>query len=149
MHRIEAMALAQEIVRRLGRAADARQLGDLVRLDIEFETGLDDGERNRVMTATGAKRGNRTFIVAMGETEPVHGNARMAQLGLGDIGHSAASWDESDRRSAMAALMKRAVMGVPSKCRTETKRAGSMPHSLTNRLRIWASRFCSTRKIWS
>src|SRR5215472_15118401 len=101
------------------------------------------------MAATGTKRGDGAFIVAVGEAQPVHGDAGMAQLGLGDIGHSAASLDESDRRSAIAPMMKRAVMGVPSKCRTETKRAGSMPHSLTRRLRIWASRFCSTRKIWS
>ena len=81
--------------------------------------------------------------------EVVHRYGGMAQLGLGDIGHSAASLEVSDRRSEMAAIIKRAVIGVPSKCRMEIKRAGSMPHSLTSSERIWASRFCSTRKTWS
>jgi hypothetical protein len=44
----------------------------------------------------------------------------------------------------MACTMKRAVIGVPSKCSTRTSRAGSTSSSLTSRLRICASRFCST-----
>src|SRR5258705_10800703 len=112
MHRIETVALAQQIIGRLGRAADARQLGDAMRLDIELKAGLDDGEGNRVMAAAGAKGGDRAFIIAVGETELVHRDDGMAQLGFGDKGHSAASLDFSPIRSAMAAMMKRAVMGV-------------------------------------
>ena len=43
MHRVEAVRGAQEVVRRLRRAADAGHLGDAVRLDIQLEAGLDDG----------------------------------------------------------------------------------------------------------
>src|SRR5712671_5935919 len=105
-----------------------------MRFDVQLKAGLNDGEGNRVMAAAGAEGGDRPLIIAMGEAKLVHGNGGMAQFGLGDIGHSAASLEMSDSRSAIVAMMKR---------------AGSMPHSLTSSERIWASRFCSTRKIWS
>ena len=43
MHAVEAVRRAEEVVRRLRRAADAGELGDAVRLDVELEAGLDDG----------------------------------------------------------------------------------------------------------
>src|SRR3546814_5015024 len=42
-----AVRLAEEVVRRLAAAADARQLGDAVRLDVQFPAGLDDRRRDR------------------------------------------------------------------------------------------------------
>ena len=41
VHGVEAVAGAEEVVGRLAAAADARQLGDAVRLDVEFPAGLD------------------------------------------------------------------------------------------------------------
>src|SRR5262249_29509209 len=110
----EAVALAEEIVRRLGRTADSGKLGQPVGLDIELEAGVDDGGRNRIVAAAGAERRDRALVVAVGEAERIGGQARMAQLGLGDIGHSAASLAFIRTRSSMAAVMKRAVIGVPS-----------------------------------
>ncbi len=45
--------------------------------------------------------------------------------------------------------MKRAVIGVPSKCSTRTSLAGSMPSSLTSSVCICPSRFCSTTNTFS
>src|SRR6185437_11610099 len=149
MHRIEAVALAQEIGRRRGRTADARQFGHPVRLNGEFETGGDDGGRDRVMAATGAKGRDHAFVIAPCIAQLVFRQRGMAEPGFGDEGHSAASLASVRIRAVIASPMKRAVMGVPSKCSTETKRAGSIPHSLTRSMRICASRFCSTRKTWS
>src|SRR6185503_19503627 len=46
--------------------------------------------------------------------------------------------------SAISFWMKRAVIGVPSKCRMEMSEAGLMPASLTSSVLSCASRFCST-----
>src|SRR5277367_963265 len=115
MHAVEAVALAQKIVRRLGRTSDAGKFRHAMRLDSQLETGLDQRGADRVVSATGAQRRDRALIVAMREAQGIHGNARMAHLGFGDIGHSAASLRAlSVMRSAIASVMKRAVIGVPS-----------------------------------
>jgi hypothetical protein len=54
VHRIEAVRIAEEIGRRLRRAADARDLRHPMRLDGEVEAGLDDRRRDRVVAASGA-----------------------------------------------------------------------------------------------
>src|SRR6185437_9748465 len=112
--RIEAVALAEEIIRRLGRAADAGKLRQPVRLDVELEASLDDGGADGIMAAAGAERRNRTFIIAVREAENVLGQRRMVEFRFGQIGHSAASLALICRRSAIAAVMNRAVIGVPS-----------------------------------
>jgi hypothetical protein len=56
VHGIEAVGVAEEIGRRLRRAADAGELGDAVRRDVELEAGLDDGGRDRVVPAARAQR---------------------------------------------------------------------------------------------
>jgi len=38
MHRVEAVRIAEEVIRRLRRAADAGNLGDAMRLDRQLET---------------------------------------------------------------------------------------------------------------
>src|SRR5262249_45486374 len=136
------MRTAEEIGRRLRRAADAGELGHPVRLDIELETGLDDRARDRIVAAAGAQRRYRTFVVAMGIAERVLGQRRVMEFGLGDVGHglrvlssslrgggrdracgAAAGHDTTLRRgvtlsasrwSPIARAMKRAVIGVPS-----------------------------------
>src|SRR6185437_8523495 len=109
---------AEEICRRLGRAADARQLGDAMRRQIELEARLDDGGADRIMAAAGAQRRDRAFVVAVGESELVGRQLRMVKLGLGDIGHGAVflSGVTLSARifSPMPRMMKRAVIGVPS-----------------------------------
>ena len=69
MHAVEAMAVAQEIVGRLRRAADARQFRHAMRLDVEFEASLDQGCADRIVAAAGAQSRDRAFIIAMGEAE--------------------------------------------------------------------------------
>src|SRR6185503_5014950 len=104
---------------------------------------------NRVVTATGAQRGYRPFVVAMGEPELVRRQARMTHLWFGDVSHSAASRALGlcrFIRSEISLMMKRAVTGAPSQCRMEMNFAGSMEHSLVSRNRICASRFCSIMK---
>ena len=88
---VEAVALAEEIGRRLRRAADPRQLGDAVRREVELEAGLDDRRGDRVVAAAGAERRDRALVVAVGEAELVLRQRRDGGIGFGDIGHSAAS----------------------------------------------------------
>src|SRR5581483_5098895 len=89
-HRVEAVRLAEEVGRRLGRAADARQLGDAVRLQIELEAGLHDRGADRIVAAAGAQRRDRSLVVAPGVAERVGRQLRVVELGLGDEGHGTA-----------------------------------------------------------
>ncbi len=139
---VEAVARAEEIGRRLRRAADAGELRHPVRGERQFETGLDDGPRDRIVPAAGAERRDRTLVVAMGEAEFVGRELRVMEARLGDVGHgspvmsagtlpsppqageggcgpthSAASRLPPPVAStwwAIASTMKRAVIGVPS-----------------------------------
>ncbi len=87
VHRIEAVRLAEEIGRRLRRAADARQLGDAVRLDRELEAGLDDRGRDRVVAAAGAQRRDRALVVAVGVAERILRQRGVVEFRLDDVGH--------------------------------------------------------------
>ena len=53
---VEAVGAVQEVGRRLARAADARQLDDLRRVDPELEERIDDALGDRVVPAPGAQR---------------------------------------------------------------------------------------------
>src|ERR1700721_1280806 len=77
MHRIEAVGVAEEIVRRFRGATDAGYLGDERRLDRKFVASLDDRSRNRVMAASGAQRRNLALVIAVGVAEAILGQARM------------------------------------------------------------------------
>src|SRR5258706_1820649 len=81
------MALAEEIVRRLRRAAYAGKLRQPVGLDVELEAGLDDGGADRIMPTARAQRRNRTFVVPMREAERIFRQRGMVKLRFGDIGH--------------------------------------------------------------
>src|SRR5579884_4515933 len=85
VHRVESVRVAEHVGRRLGRTADARDLGDTMRLDGELEAGLNDRRRDRVVSATGAQGGDRALIVAVRVAERVLGQGRMMELGLGKI----------------------------------------------------------------
>ena len=124
VHAVEAVALAEQIVGRLGRAADARELGDAMRLDVELEAGLDDRGADRVVPAARAQGRDRALIVATREAELVLLELGMAEFRLGQIRHvdsfpHAALTPPlpllsfSDARRSRS-VMKRAVIGVPS-----------------------------------
>src|SRR4051812_41807000 len=87
MNRVEAVRRAQEVVRRFRAAADARQLGHAVRLDVQLPAGLDDRGGDRIVAAAGAQRRDAALIVAARVADLVGGERRVAQAGLGDIGH--------------------------------------------------------------
>ena len=53
MHGVEAMGSTQEVVRRFAAAANAREFGHAVRLNVQFITGLHDGGADGVVPATG------------------------------------------------------------------------------------------------
>ncbi len=118
VHGVEAVRCAQEIGGSLGRAADARELGDPMRLQVQLEAGLDDRAGDGIVAAAGAERRDRTFIVAVGEAEPIGRQLGMMQLRLGDEGHSAACLCGRPRRARIRAeislVMNRPVIGVPS-----------------------------------
>src|SRR6266568_3143579 len=87
VHRVEAVRVAEEIVGRLRRAADAGELGDLVRLDVELPEGLDKRRRDRVVAAAGAQRRDLAFVVAAGVADLVLWEGRVVELGFGEISH--------------------------------------------------------------
>ena len=109
MHGIEAVRIAQKVGRRLRRAADAGELGDAMRRQVELETGVHDRRRDRVMAAAGAERGDRALVVAMREAERVLLDRGMAEFRLGKISHerapSLAGVSALATRSAMARAM--------------------------------------------
>ena len=117
VHAVEPVRGAQKVVGRFGAAADTRELGYAMRLDVELPAGLDDGGGNGVVPATRAQRGDLAFVVAARVADLVFWERGMVQTGFGDKGHaasggaSAAVWWAC---RAMASMMKRAVMGVPS-----------------------------------
>src|SRR5712675_1482976 len=87
MHRVEAVRVAEEIVRRFRGAADAGNLGDPMRFDRKLETGLDDRGRDRVVAAAGAQCRDLALVVAMSEAELVLLQRGMMELRLCDVGH--------------------------------------------------------------
>ncbi len=119
VHGVEAVGVAEEIVGRLRAAADAGELGDAVRLDIELPEGLDQRRRDRVVAAAGAQGADFSFVVAARVADLVLGEGRMVELGLEDVGHAALSFLIGRTLSAVticeiSPVMKRAVIGVPS-----------------------------------
>src|SRR3954471_3315453 len=87
MHRVKTVRIAEEIIRRLRRAADPGNLGDAMRLDGEVETGFDDRRGDRVMPAAGAQRRDLALVVAMGIAELILRQARMLEFRFCDVGH--------------------------------------------------------------
>ena len=91
VHRIEAMALAEHVRRRLRGAADAAELGDAVRRQSQFETGAHNRRADRIVAAAGAKRRHRAFVVAVGEAQRVGLDGGVVEFRLGEIAHDTAS----------------------------------------------------------
>src|ERR1019366_5995750 len=87
MHGIEAVALAEKVIRRLRGAADTGKLGNAVWLEVELVAGLDECRAYRIVPASCAERGDATLVIAVGETDLVELEPGVMKLGLGDIGH--------------------------------------------------------------
>ena len=87
VHRVEAVRVAEEIGRRLRRAADAGKFGDAVRLDRELEAGLDDRRRDRIVAAAGAQRRHRPLVIAVSEAERVLRQGGVVEFRFDDVGH--------------------------------------------------------------
>ena len=68
---IESVRCAQEICRALARAADARQLDDLGRVDAHLEERVDNALGDGVVAAAGAQRGLAAAIRRDIDTEPI------------------------------------------------------------------------------
>ena len=87
VHAVETVRVAEKIGGRLGRAADARELGNAMRRQIEFEAGLDDCGTDRIVAAAGAQRRDRSFVVPVGEAELVRRQLRMMEFRFCEISH--------------------------------------------------------------
>src|SRR5690606_28622900 len=119
VHGVEAVRLAEEVVRRLAAAADARQLGDAVRLDVQLPTGLDDRRRDRVVAAAGAQGADLALVVAAGEADRVAAERRVVELGLGEVGHG--SLLLTPRRVPPAAVIPSAARDLPVRLEGESR----------------------------
>ncbi len=71
VHGVETMALAQPIGRCFRRAANARELRHLMRLDAIFVEGFDELAADRVVPAAFAQRGRLSFVVHLREPQAV------------------------------------------------------------------------------
>jgi hypothetical protein len=89
---VEAVAVAQEVVGGLGAAADAGELGDAVRLDVELPEGLDQRGADGVVAAAGAQGADLALVVAAREAELVLRQGRVVELRLGNVGHWVSSF---------------------------------------------------------
>src|SRR6202011_4179489 len=85
MYRVEAVRVAEEIVRRFRGATDAGNLGDAMWLDRKLKAGLDDRCGNRIVAAAGAQRGNLALVIAVGKAQIVLRKAGVLELRLDDI----------------------------------------------------------------
>src|SRR3546814_1450780 len=88
VHGVEAVRLAEEVVRRLADEADARQLGDAVRLDVQLPACLDDRRRDRVLPATSAQRADLALVVAPGEAHGVADERGVVEMWFGDVSNA-------------------------------------------------------------
>src|SRR5262245_3560234 len=89
MHGVEAVSAAHEIRRGLRRAAYARQLHHVLRLDVETPGRLDDGRGYRIVAAARAQRRQRAFVIAPREAERGLGQRRVADLRFRQESHAA------------------------------------------------------------
>ena len=107
---VEAVGGVEKIRRRLRRAADAAQLGHLVRRNVQLEEGLDDGRGHRVVAAAGAQRGHAAFVVADGQPQCVAGQPLVDDLRFGDECHAASP---RATEASIASTTQRLSMGSP------------------------------------
>src|SRR3546814_14712348 len=115
MHGVEAVRLAEEVVRGLAAAADARQLGDAVRLDVQLPAGLDDSRRDRVVAAARAQRADLDLVVAPGEADRVAAGRGGGAFWFGEVGTATLSRCSADTRyGPIAPAIHRAGTGVPA-----------------------------------
>src|SRR6185312_538521 len=104
VHRVETVRIAEEIGRRLRRAANPGDFRHPVRLDRQFVASLDDRGGDRVVPAAGAQRRYRALVVAVGVAELVLRQVGMAEFRLGEIGHG---WNPESRTRCSALAVHR------------------------------------------
>src|SRR3546814_11943971 len=110
----------------------ARQLGDAVRLDVQFPAGLDDRRRDRVVAAARAQRPDLALVVAPGEADGVAAERGVVASWFGEVGHATFSRCTADPRCApLAPAMTRPALALPSECTPPPRRPGSPPNPLT------------------
>ena len=80
VNRVEAVRIIEKIGGRFRTASDARQFGDLVRLDVHFETSLRDRRRDGIVTAPGAERRKRAFVIIDRVAQIILGQRGMAKF---------------------------------------------------------------------
>ena len=145
VHAVEAVRLAQEVGRRLRRAADARELRHPVRRNRQLPERLDDRRGDRVVPAAGAERRDRALRsrAASGRSRssaaPDGGpwawrcrSCRFLQLGL-DARRSRGARSSGSRRSSAPTRASR-----PARRSRASAGCAAAP-----------SRFCSTTKLTS
>src|SRR5262249_49360263 len=103
---VEAVAAGDEVRRRFGRATDAGELHQILRLEVDPPGGFHYRGGDGVVTAACTQRRERAFVVAAGEAERVLRQRRVSYFGLGYECHGgllpsigAADWRQ--RRSAV------------------------------------------------
>src|SRR5262249_34868432 len=84
---VEAVGVAEEVVGRLGTAADAGELRHLVREDVELPEGLDQGGGDGVVAAAGAKGGDFAFVGSTRVPDIVFLEGRVMQFRFGQVRH--------------------------------------------------------------
>ena len=133
MHRVEAVAAAHEVGGGLGRAADAGELHQVLRLDGEPPAGLHDRRGDRVVAATGAQGRERALVIAPREAERVLRQRGMGDLGFGDESHAVL---RAARPAATARTRQRGSVshGRPLRLR-RTARLQLRQHSLDDEAR--------------
>ena len=104
VHGIEAVPAADEIRGGLRRAADARQLHHVLRLDVETPGGLDDGGGDRVVAAAGAQRRQPAFVVAAREAERILRQRGMTDFRFRQEGHATPDLAAAPDRFELAGL---------------------------------------------
>src|SRR5690606_17575724 len=145
VQRVEAVRLAQEVGGRLAGAADARELDDVLRLQVQLVRHLDQLGGHGVVAAPLAERGGGGGVVGLGEADEVElRSAVHAQAP--SMRRRASSGRNGMRRSSTQA----AVSGMPSRWAMGRMRAANSGSSSRRMAVSCASRFISmsTRSSW-
>jgi hypothetical protein len=69
-----------------------------MRLDVQFPARLDDRRGNRIVPTACAKGGNRAFLIAAGEADPILRQRRVVQLWFGEVRHGVVSFPWTAKR---------------------------------------------------
>ena len=111
VHAIDAVRLAHEIGRRLGRTADTGHFRRTFGCQVQLPEGLHQRGRHRVMTAAGAQCRHHTFIVPDRQAQLVFGQVFVDE-GFRHGGHAASPC--AARCAAMPSTMNCGLAAIPA-----------------------------------